>query len=90
MANRVRRRAAARASKTTRARDVTRKAALDLVFDMEAPLRQATWFVRTLEQVGGQGDPEIEALSFVATEARVRLETAEELWNKLCDAVRDA
>ncbi len=90
MANRVLKRAVTRASKTTRARDAALKTALDLAFDMEEPLRQATWFVRALEQVGGQGDPEIEALSFVATEARVRLETAEDLWNKLCDAVKAA
>jgi hypothetical protein len=77
-------------AKTKRARSAALTTALDIAFDMEEPLRQATWFVRALEQVGGQGDPEIEALSFVATEARVRLETAEDLWIKLCDAVRVA
>ena len=55
---------------------------------MEEPLRHATWFVRALEQIGGQGDPQIAALSFVASEARVRFETVDELWNKLFDQVK--
>lgn len=90
MANRARKRSAERARAEPRPRSTALQAALDLAFDMEEPLRQATWFVRALEQVGAQGDPEIEALSFVATEARVRLETLDELWNKLCDTVKAA
>ena len=86
----VHRATAKSARKAARPRNAALQAAFDLAFDMEEPLRQATWFVRTIEQFGGQRDPEIEALSFVATEARVRLETVAELWNSLFDAVKSA
>ena len=57
--------------------------ARDALFDMEEPLRQAIWFVRAIEQANGRHDPGAEALSFVATEARLRLESVEEMWRKL-------
>ena len=85
MANRVL--ARKRAPSSVRARKVSAWAALrqahDVAFDMEEPLRQAIWFIRTIEQANGRHDPQTEALSFVATEARLRLDTVEELWRKL-------
>jgi hypothetical protein len=61
---------------------------LALALEMEEPLRHATWFVRALEQVGAQGDLEIEALSFVATEARVKLETVHDIWNDIVARIK--
>ena len=84
MANRARKRAAARARKARRSAAVARLR--DLALDMEEPLRHAIWFVRAVEQADGRQGDEIEALSFVATEARIRLETVEDIWRKLLAA----
>lgn len=83
----VHRSGAKRAAKSARASRAASRASLDLVLDMEEPLNQATWFVRVLEQTG-DGDQETDAVAFVATEARLRLEAVHDLWNKLLDSAK--
>ena len=87
MANRARRRS--RAGSSRRARKPSPVAALarvhDLALDMEEPLRHAICFVRAVEQADGRQGDEIEALAFVATEARMRLEAVQDIWRRLCD-----
>jgi hypothetical protein len=74
-----RRRKQARASRADR----RLARALDLALELEEPLNHATCLVRVLEQMSGDGDPETEAVAFVATQARTRLDTVHEIWNKL-------
>ncbi len=88
MANRDRRRVAKGARKSTRPRNAALQAAVSLALDIEEPLRHATYLVRAIEQADGTHDDETAALAFVATQARLLLETVDELWNKLCDKVR--
>ncbi len=90
MANRGRRRASKRVRRSTRPRRAALQAVLSLALDMEEPLRHAGHFVRAIELIDTNHDEEIAALVFVATRARLLLETVDELWNRLVDKVKAA
>ncbi len=55
---------------------------------MEEPLRQALQFVRVIALAHLPHDEEMEAIAFVAVEARLRLEAVEGVWRKLYSEAR--
>jgi len=89
MANRGRGRSPKKPAKRAGKRSAARlcQEALGLASEMEEPLHQAEWLVRVLERPEPDLGDEAQAGSFVATEARVRLESVHAFWSALHDTL---
>lgn len=79
-----------RLKRRVRRAEAFREAVSSWAMEMEEPLRHATQLCRAIEIAHRPCDDEMEALSFVASEAHTRLETVEEMLRGLFETLKTA